>query len=87
MKFNFPFLRFPSFGKHYTCTTKANTPLPNNTTKKNESPNLDDSFYIDIFGIKLAQDDLLLIGLLFFLYQEEVDDTSLFIALILLLLS
>lgn len=91
MKFNFPFFGFPSFGKHYAYSTKFNNSgnlLPDNTAKeKNKSPEADDLFYIDIFGIKLHQDDLLLIGLLFFLYEEEVDDTSLFIALILLLLS
>lgn len=41
----------------------------------------------EIFGIKLYFDDLLLIALLFFLYQEEVKDTYLYIALVLLLLS
>lgn len=41
----------------------------------------------EIFGLKLHFDDLLIIGLLFFLYQEDVKDTYLYIALILLLLS
>lgn len=41
----------------------------------------------EIFGLKLHFDDLLIIALLFFLYQEEVKDTYLYIALILLLLS
>lgn len=43
--------------------------------------------YFEIFGLKLYFDDLLLIALLFFLYQEEVKDTYLYIALLLLLLS
>ena len=43
--------------------------------------------YFEIFGLKLHFDDLLIIALLFFLYQEEVKDTYLYIALILLLLS
>lgn len=43
--------------------------------------------YFEIFGIKLYFDDLLLIALLFFLYQEDVKDTYLYIALVLLLLS
>ena len=42
---------------------------------------------IEILGIKLYQDDLIILGLLFFLYKEEVKDESLFISLILLLLS
>lgn len=41
----------------------------------------------EIFGLKLYFDDILLLGLLFFLYSEEVDDMNLYIALILLLLS
>lgn len=41
----------------------------------------------EIFGLKLHSDDVLLMGLLFFLYNEKVDDQYLFIALILLLLS
>ena len=41
----------------------------------------------EIFGIKLFFDDILIICLIFFLYKEEVKDQSLFVALILLLLS
>ena len=41
----------------------------------------------EIFGIRLYSDDLILLALLFFLYKEEVKDPSLFISLILLLLS
>lgn len=41
----------------------------------------------EIFGIKLFFDDILIICLIFFLYKEEVKDQTLFIALILLLLS
>ena len=41
----------------------------------------------EIFGIKLHFDDILLICLIFFLYNEGVKDEFLFIALILLLLS
>ena len=46
-----------------------------------------DSPIFEIFGIKLYFDDLLLISLIFFLYSEGVKDQSLFIALVLLLLS
>lgn len=41
----------------------------------------------EIFGIRLFFDDILLISLIFFLYNEGVQDQGLFIALILLLLS
>lgn len=47
----------------------------------------DDENYFDLFGLKLYNDDILLIGLIFFLYKEDVKDQYLFIALILLLLS
>jgi len=46
-----------------------------------------DGEFFEIFGIKLYFDDLLIIALLFFLYQEEVNDTYLYISLVLLLLS
>ncbi len=41
----------------------------------------------EIFGIKLHFDDILIIALIFFLYNEGVKDNYLFISLILLLLS
>lgn len=46
-----------------------------------------DTPMFQLFGINLYFDDILLICLIFFLYQEGVKDESLFIALILLLLS
>lgn len=49
---------------------------------KNESNAL-----LELFGIKLYFDDILLISLIFFLYSEGVKDDYLFISLILLLLS
>lgn len=42
---------------------------------------------LEILGIQLYLDDLIILGLLFILYQEEVKDDMLFICLILLLLS
>ena len=43
--------------------------------------------FFEIFGIRLYFDDILLICLLFFLYNEGVKDKLLFISLILLLLT
>ena len=43
--------------------------------------------YFEILGIKLFFDDIIIICLLFFLYNEGVKDQFLFIILILLLLS
>ena len=41
----------------------------------------------EILGIQLYLDDIIILGLLFFLYQEGAQDEMLYIALILLLLS
>ncbi len=57
------------------------------TNFNNELNNDNDGEFIEILGIKLHQDDILLICLIFFLYQEGVKDEFLFIVLILLLLS
>ncbi len=46
-----------------------------------------DTPLFELFGFKLYFDDILLLGLLFVLYSEGVDDTNLYIALVLLLLS
>jgi len=53
----------------------------------NQSDRGEDESYFEIFGLKLYSDDILLLGLIFFLYKEEVKDQYLFFALILLLLS
>lgn len=56
--------------------------------KNFQNNNCDNSdILLEIFGIKLNYDDLLLICLIFFLYTEGVKDDFLFIVLILLLLS
>lgn len=41
----------------------------------------------EILGIELYLDDIIILGLLFFLYQEGVQDEMLYIALILILIS
>lgn len=57
-----------------------------NNDEKKETP-IDNRQYFDIFGIKLYFDDILLISLIFFLYNEGLQDQNLFVCLILLLLS
>ena len=57
-----------------------------NEHKKNNSKKNQDCFF-ELFGLKLYFDDVLLICLIFFLYQEGVKDDELFVSLILLLLS
>lgn len=59
--------------------------LPNNLLS-NYNPDFDTN-YFEILGLKLYFDDLLLICLIIFLYNEGVKDQFLFISLILLLLS
>lgn len=54
-----------------------------NTEKTDEK----DEIFLEILGIKLYSDDILLLCLIFFLYKEGVQDEYLFIALIMLLLS
>ena len=43
--------------------------------------------FINIFGFKLYFDDILILLILFFLYQEDVKDSYLYIILIMLLIS
>lgn len=50
------------------------------------SSNLDEPLF-EILGFSLYLDDIIILGLLFFLYTEGVQDEMLFICLILLLLS
>lgn len=66
----------------------SNIAITENTqrSQKKENPE-EDSEILNIFGVSLHTDDILIIGLLIFLYIEEVDDPYLFVALILLLLS
>lgn len=64
-----------------TGTRKQNCNVENLKKEEKRSP------VFEIFGIKLYFDDILLIALIFFLYDEGVQDNMLFIALILLLLS
>ncbi len=63
------------------ATPKQPLPHPQNIKKSN------DNIMFELFGISLYFDDVLLICLIFFLYNEGVKDKYLFIALILLLLS
>ena len=98
----YPFPRFyrPPYGYYSNNQYQEHKYEPNkaekNHTEKNKPDenkcNSSDSIYYDkpifeFFGIKLFFDDILIISLIFFLYNEGVKDQNLFIALILLLLS
>lgn len=67
-------------------TPVKSVPITNPKVEK-ETRDANDEPWFDLFGIKLYFDDILIICLLFFLYTEGVQDQSLFIALIMLLLS
>ena len=64
---------------------KSNVKYEYNTKEKISTNN--SSYLLDLFGLKLYFDDILLICLIFFLCNEGVKDDELFIALILLLLT
>ncbi|MBR2240196.1 MAG: hypothetical protein IJ890_02270 [Clostridia bacterium] len=76
--------KFFSTNDNLKIIQKENIPeQKNNQNKDCNQPDL----LFEILGIKIYFDDLLLICILFFLYQEGIQDEYLFIALILLLLS
>lgn len=82
--------RFPLYNKnrqiekkHSPSTSKFNA----NAESRKEDDRQDEEILFEIFGLKLYYDDVLLICLIFFLYQEGVQDQYLFFALVLLLLS
>ena len=98
MRFFPPYFHYP-FYKNYNNSGY----IPKNNIKTNVEPkketisyipaksenkeNKEDDTFFEFFGIKLYFDDILIICLIFFLYNEEVKDPSLFISLILLLLN
>lgn len=57
------------------------------TTQDDKSDFKEDAYFFELFGLKLYLDDILLLCLIFFLYEEGVKDEELFLSLILLLLS
>ena len=65
-----------SYSQNFECKNKI---------KKNEK--CEENFLFEILGIKIFFDDILIICILLFLYEEKIEDNLLYIALILLLLS
>lgn len=95
----FPYLGFPYYNKRpyqrygykYNNMNSVSSKEPSKEddvppSQKNFNDNNSQEFF-EILGIKLYFDDVLIICLLFFLYSEDVQDQSLFICLILLLLT
>ena len=77
----------------YSKFNKSNNLNQNNIVQEKHTQNnmvteeKNESEVFEIFGLRLHFDDILLICLIFFLYNEGVKDYYLFISLILLLLS
>lgn len=67
-------------------TLNYNKPKINNNVN-NSINNNDKTPLFNLFGIQLYFDDILLICVIFFLYNEEIEDNYLLLALVLLLLS
>ena len=75
-----PYNYRPPVAKPVPPPKKITPPTPKQSKSK-------DPVWFDLFGIKLYFDDVLILSLLFFLYNEDVKDEGLFLALILLLIS
>lgn len=76
-----------SFSKKSKNSNPSATKISNPQNKKISESSDEEKPFFNLFGISLYFDDILLICLIFFLYQEGVKDQNLFLALILLLLS
>lgn len=96
--FRFPFFGYPYNYHYYNYYNKyMNNNLPieeaketkkaNSITNSKKISNTINPYIFEIFGIKIYQDDLIILGLLYFLYQEKIKDEMLYIVLLLLLLS
>ena len=72
--------------KNDDFNNKKNT-INNYEKNQTESRNASDDNIINIFGIELAFDELIILSLLFLLYTEDVKDIGLYMVLILLLLN
>lgn len=83
---NIPNISENSFQSAQNNTTTNNV-SNSNRNEKNKSNKYTNDYLFDLFGLKIYDDDVLLVSLIYFLYSEGVKDDSLFIALILLLLS
>lgn len=97
MPFHFPFM---PYGYNYNyrrpvshiqnMVTSANTNIVSNVKEKDKekySENKDSEYFFELFGMKLYFDDVLIICILIFLYNEQVRDQELFLCLVLLLIS
>ncbi|MBQ2937556.1 MAG: hypothetical protein IJE05_01525 [Clostridia bacterium] len=99
--FRFPYYNYPynpyykyynkySHTPHVQSETKENSITNSNefsnTITRKSSSNSEQAIF-EILGIKLFLDDLIILGILFFLYEQNVNDEMLYIILFLLLFS
>lgn len=85
--YNFDQQRNNEFYSAKECLNRNQKQKEEKSVLNEENMSFEDKPVFELFGIKLYFDDLLLLGLLFFLYSEDAQDKELFFALILLLLS
>lgn len=83
--YNFP----PPYSNFYKANKKPHPikqqgPPNRHDETKHEEQNTN---YINIFGIKLYSDDLIILFVIFILYNEKIKDSGLMICLLLLLLN
>ena len=90
---NFPFYGFPthsSYSKKFNVNNqfvyKQNS-ITNTLCDSDTIFNTSEQAIFEIFGIRIFLDDLIIIGILLFLYQEHVKDEFLYLILVLLLIS
>lgn len=84
--YSYQYKNLPYKTTNFSETNQNQDTSVNYKKQKNSSQN-NENYFFELFGLKLYFDDVLLICLIFFLYQEGVKDEELFISLILLLLS
>ncbi len=86
--YGYPYYKYPN--KYYYTEKKeesTSTVIPDEPRQTSSSSNSCDQAIFEIFGIKLYLDDLIILGILYFLYKEDVKDDMLYIILFLLLFS
>lgn len=81
------FQHTPKSPNFYQPSYNKSARKPEKLSKTNSSNNDNSIQYFEILGIKIPFDDLLIICVLLFLFEEGINDSYLFMALILLLLS
>lgn len=82
-----PYSRYPSSFRRTNQNTEIKKDERYASKERKAETDKEEEVLFEILGIKLHSDDILLLCLIFFLYNEGVKDEFLFIALILLLLS